>query len=165
MLTTYKWWNSLCSEQEINNRPTWQNNVDKTLSANNILQSYTKSPLTTASNKRVTQRPVSGSNIGQRQHQINTVCEWVNSLHFSLFSDLSFSFSFWMDSVWDKVRVNGPPEQLCKLVTKLIYCSAEPRGEGIRGSWGHIWKHKPQAACHIHHTMHLSATSGMHGGL
>lgn len=35
-----------------------------------------------------------------------------------------FQISFWMDSVWDKVRVNGPPEQLCKLVTKLIYCSA-----------------------------------------
>lgn len=62
----------------------------------------------------------------------------------------------WMDSVWDKVRVKGPLEQLCKLVTKLIYCPAEPSGEVIRGSWGHTHTHaqihtkthKPQAACH-----------------
>ncbi len=62
-----------------------------------------------------------------------------------------FSFSFWMDSVWDKVGLNGPPEQLCKLVTKLIYCSAEPRGEVIRGSRGHIFTFShTRARTHTH---------------
>lgn len=51
-------------------------------------------------------------------------------------------FSFWMNSVWDKVRINGPPEELRKLVTKLVYCLV----------WAHGWSYLRQLGSHKHTT-------------
>lgn len=51
-------------------------------------------------------------------------------------------FSFWTNSVWDKVRIDGLPERLCKLVTKLIYCFV----------WAHGWSYLRQLGSHKHTT-------------
>lgn len=76
------------------------------------------------------------------------VCVFAHVNAFQLVSP----FSFWMNSVWDKVRKSMRSQRrYASWWQSSFIVLFEPTGEVIWGSWGHIntQQQKPQAAWHI----------------